>query len=161
MRLIEIGPELAQVPDGQVLRLIRGLQQPTEALKPLVVAVVHTTARMVARNGAPRPWRGYLGVTPEHGAVGTCGFKSAPADGEVELAYFTFPLFEGRGLGKQMAARLVEIARASQAVSTLVALTRPETSKSTSVLQALGFSNTGEAHDPSDGLVWRWEKAIG
>ncbi len=79
----------------------------------------------------------------------------------MELAYFAFPLFEGRGLGKQMAARLVEMAQASDAVSTLVGLTRPETSKSSSVLQALGFTNSGEAHDSSDGLIWRWEKAIG
>jgi RimJ/RimL family protein N-acetyltransferase len=49
-------------------------------------------------------WGSYLaydGETP----VGTCAFKTAPnAEGAVEIAYFTFPAFEGRGFATTMAA---------------------------------------------------------
>lgn len=43
-------------------------------------------------------------------AVGTCGFKSSPDQGRVEIAYFTFPDFEGRGLATAMAGELLAIA---------------------------------------------------
>src|SRR3712207_7923797 len=51
---------------------------------------------------------------------GTCGFKSRPRDGRVEIAYFTFPEHQRKGIGRQMAAALVEIAcHAPEAVEVL------------------------------------------
>jgi [ribosomal protein S5]-alanine N-acetyltransferase len=47
------------------------------------------------------PWLGYFAL--DGGVlIGTCGFKSQPVAGRVEIAYFTFPGFEGRGYARRM-----------------------------------------------------------
>lgn len=48
---------------------------------------------------------GYL-VLETDTIVGTCAFRSPPRSGEVEIAYFTFPEFEGRGFTTEMARHL-------------------------------------------------------
>jgi RimJ/RimL family protein N-acetyltransferase len=102
------------------------------------------------------PWGAYLVADLDtRDVVGTCAFKDAPnTDGEVEIAYHTYPGFEGRGYARAMAARLVEIAKAAKRV---VAHTLPQTGASTRVLERLGFARSGEVHDPHDGVIWRWE----
>jgi RimJ/RimL family protein N-acetyltransferase len=57
-----------------------------------------------------QPWSGYLALDRERDTiVGTCGFKAPPdSEGVVEIAYFTFPAFEGFGVASAMAAQLVE-----------------------------------------------------
>jgi RimJ/RimL family protein N-acetyltransferase len=47
--------------------------------------------------------RGYL-VLENDTIVGTYAFRSPPRNGEVEIAYFTFPEFEGRGFATEMAS---------------------------------------------------------
>jgi GNAT superfamily N-acetyltransferase len=91
--------------------------------------------------------------------VGTCGFKAPPDDdGVVEIAYFTFPDFEGRGCGSAMAIGLVERARRAVGVRRLRAHTLPERNASTRILEKAGFDFLGEVIDPEDGPVWRWER---
>ena len=92
--------------------------------------------------------------------VGTCAFKSAPdAVRCVEIAYMTFPAFESMGHATRMAALLVEIAVAGGAAAA-IAHTLPEENASTRVLRRNGFGFAGEAQDPEDGLVWRWERPL-
>ncbi|MGB9156079.1 MAG: GNAT family N-acetyltransferase, partial [Chthoniobacterales bacterium] len=43
--------------------------------------------------------------------VGTCAFRSPPRSGGVEIAYFTFPEFEGRGFATETARHLIQIAK--------------------------------------------------
>lgn len=102
------------------------------------------------------PWGAYLVADVDtREVVGTCAFKDAPnAEGEVEIAYHTYPGFEGRGYARAMAARLLDIARSAKRV---VAHTLPQQDASTRVLERLGFARTGELRDAEDGLVWRWE----
>jgi RimJ/RimL family protein N-acetyltransferase len=86
--------------------------------------------------------------------VGLVGFKAPPRDGEVEIAYFTFPRFEGLGFATSAIRHLVDHARV--AVKQVVAHTLPDESASTSALKRCGFAWAGEVLDPEDGLVWRW-----
>jgi RimJ/RimL family protein N-acetyltransferase len=89
--------------------------------------------------------------------VGTCAFTGPPtADGEVEIAYFTFPAFERQRCASAMAAALVDIAARSADVRAVVAHTLPESNASTAILTRLGFRCVGDAHDDDAGTVWRW-----
>jgi RimJ/RimL family protein N-acetyltransferase len=106
-------------------------------------------------------WFGYLVVEGEtRQLVGTCSLKGPPVDGTVEIACFTFPGFEGRGIGTEMARFLVERAGALPDVATVLAHTAAETSASTRILEKIGMHFAGEDRD--DGLpVWRWETKLG
>lgn len=106
--------------------------------------------------GFVRPWVGYLHL--RDGAwVGAGSFKSPPRAGAVELAYFTFPEHEGRGVGTATAAELLRLARAATPVPRITARTLREESASTRILAKLGFRLVGTVADPDDGPVWEWE----
>lgn len=104
-------------------------------------------------------WGGYFVVDEAtHEVVGSCAFKAPPTDdGSVEIAYFTYPGFEGRGYATAMASQLIALARTSSAVRQIIAHTLPETNASTRVLQRAGMTFVGEVMDPHDGRVWRWQ----
>lgn len=118
------------------------------------------TAALEERLPRPAPWGGYLSVDPELATVvGTCGFKTGPlTNGEIEIAYGTFPAFEGQGYATAAAAAMVDIARTSPLVTRVIAHTLPEPNASGRVLTRNGFRRHGEVMDPEDGLVWRWER---
>lgn len=127
----------------------------------LLHAVATQTLALFDRTGVrTQPWSGYLALDPARGSiVGTCGFKEPPdSDGVVEIAYFTFPGFEGLGVASAMAAGLIECARSAPGVRRLRAHTLPERNASTRILEKLGFRWLGEVIDPEDGRVWRWER---
>ncbi|MGI8897844.1 MAG: GNAT family N-acetyltransferase [Pyrinomonadaceae bacterium] len=76
---------------------------------PLATEVVEATTQLYRAVGYEPPWGGYLAF--ENGAcVGSCGFKSPPQTNRVEIAYFTFPGHEARGIATQMASELIRIA---------------------------------------------------
>lgn len=102
------------------------------------------------------PWIGYL-ATSDGEVVGTCAFKSPIAHGRVEIAYFTFPAFEGRGIATTMAQLLIDMAFGQAPGVTVVAQTAPEKNASTTILTKLGFTCVGSVHHPEDGLVWEWQ----
>ena len=113
------------------------------------------TAQLYARAGFEEPWIGYLAVADET-AVGACGYKAKPQDGRVEIAYFTFPEFEGRGYASAMAARLVAIAREHDSSVVVAAQTLPERNASHRVLEKLAFRHVDTIAHPEDGEVWEW-----
>jgi ribosomal-protein-alanine N-acetyltransferase len=125
----------------------------------LLQAVGQQTVTMLQRTGAAPPWTGYLAVDRAHQLIiGTCGFTAPPdPEGVVEIAYFTFPPFEGRGYASAMAAALVEVAEGFGEIRRVRAHTLPERNASTRILEKLGFERTGESVDPDAGSVWRWE----
>jgi RimJ/RimL family protein N-acetyltransferase len=91
--------------------------------------------------------------------VGTCSFKGRPVEGVVEIAYYTLPGYEGRGIATEMAKFLLDRAAAMAEVTTVIAHTMPEPNASTRVLEKIGMSFAGD--DTEDGEpVWRWEKPI-
>ena len=126
----------------------------------LIRAVAANSAAFLEARRIEDPWGSYLAIDPaSRRVVGTCSFKGPPdADGGVEIAYFTFPDNEGRGIGTAMARALVEIASRHESVSRLVAHTLPARNASVRILERLGFSHTADIVDPDDGPVWRWER---
>jgi len=114
------------------------------------------TAEFYARAGFEEPWIGYLALA-DKSAVGTCGYKGKPQHGRVEIAYFTFPEFEGRGYASAMAARLVAIAREHDSSVVVAAQTLPERNASHRVLEKLGFRHVDTIDHPEDGKVCEWQ----
>jgi RimJ/RimL family protein N-acetyltransferase len=113
---------------------------------------------MLARVPREPQFGGYLVVDKSDAVVGTCGFRTGPsAEGEIEIAYFTFPPYEGLGYATQMATELTRIALASSLVRCVVAHTLPERNASTRVLEKVGMRLFGPVEDPEDGTVWRWQ----
>jgi RimJ/RimL family protein N-acetyltransferase len=137
-------------------------QEDWPRLASVIQRVVGQTIPRTIISATPgEPWRGYFAVdVATRELVGSCAFKSSPTpEGNVEIAYFTYPPFEGRGYATAMARALVALALNSGAVRTIVAHTLPETNASTRVLQKTGMTFVGEVIDPDDGRVWRWELA--
>lgn len=121
----------------------------------IVDEVCFSTVEMYKASGYEEPWLGYLAVLGES-CVGTCAFKSAPEQGRVEIAYFTFPEFEGRGVATQMTQQLIEIALGVDRNLMIAAQTLPEIGPSTKVLEKHGFELIGLVGHEEDGEVWEW-----
>jgi RimJ/RimL family protein N-acetyltransferase len=115
---------------------------------------------LLQRTGATTPWTGYLAVElTQRIVIGTCAFTAPPnPEGVVEIAYFTFPPFEGRGYASAMAAGLMELVRGAVGIRKVRAHTLPEINASTRILEKLGFERVAETVDPDAGRVWRWER---
>jgi RimJ/RimL family protein N-acetyltransferase len=118
--------------------------------------VSRATAGLYVSGGFDEPWICYI-VLAESTPVGTCGFKSSPRDDRVEIAYFSFPGFEGRGFATAMAMELVAIARRHNPSVIVAAQTLPERNASHRVLEKLGFSHVATLEHPEDGTVWEWQ----
>ena len=125
----------------------------------LIAAMAQQTRQFHEKTGSRPPWVGYLAQEmADTKLVGACGFKGNPdAEGSVEIAYFTFPAYEGRGYATEMARRLVQLALETGSVQRVLAHTLPETNASGRVLGKIGMTKVGEVLDPEDGRVWRWE----
>ncbi len=129
----------------------------------LVRDVLDPNIALLEREPRAAPFGAYLAAdTATSAVVGTCAFVTGPVLGATEIAYFTFPAYERRGIAGAMACALVEIAREhvtrkDSTLRTLFAHTLPETNASTRVLTRLGFANRGEIVHPEDGTIWRWE----
>jgi len=102
-----------------------------------------------------KPWTGYFALSGGI-AIGVGGFKGAPANGRIEIAYGTAPQFEGRGVSSATCRFLTELALQAEPGLTVIARTLREENASTSILKKNGFEFSGEALDPEDGLVWEW-----
>lgn len=112
VRLVQIGP--------------RGLPiEATGALPEVAQQACRDTASLYQRAGFAPPWIGYL-VLLDREIAGTCAFKTPLREGKVEIAYFTFPQFEERGIGTTMARGLIGIARFAKTTMTVTAQTLTE-----------------------------------
>ena len=88
-----------------------GRVQPSGVTLPEVaMSAILSTAQMYERRGYVEPWVGYLAIEGRK-CVGICGFTSPPVGELAEIAYFTFPEFEKRGVATRMAQRLISIAQ--------------------------------------------------
>ena len=127
-----------------------------EPAREILVQTLH----LLTRDPQPEPWGSYFAVASGE-TVGLCAFKAAPdGEGAVEIAYMTFPAFEGRGHATAMAAALVQVAAAA-GLPLVIAHTLREENASNGALKRNGFAFAGDVMDPEDGLVWRWEKRLG
>jgi ribosomal-protein-alanine N-acetyltransferase len=108
-----------------------------------------------SRIGFHPPWVGYLALidgTP----VGMGAFKGAPTKNRVEIAYFTFPEYEGKGYGTKICKELISTAFGNDEQVEITARTLPEKNASTRILSKNGFALSSKVHDPEDGEVWEW-----
>jgi RimJ/RimL family protein N-acetyltransferase len=121
-----------------------------------LAAILKQTVDMYASTGFEKPWISYLAID-EDTPVGMCSFKSPPVDERVEIAYFTFPNQEGRGIATAMASRLVTMAREHSETLRIAAQTPPRRSASHRVLEKLGFQSVGAVEHPEDGTVLEWQ----
>lgn len=166
VRLLPIDSDLAQTlrMGSEHFRRRYGVAVAAETA-PILLGVVEQVLAMVpgvAREAADR-WGGYVAVD-ETGdlVVGSCAFTGPPtADGTVEIAYYTFGPYEGQGYAKSMARALISVAHSSPLVHHVIAHTLPERNPSTSVLRSVGMRFVGEAWDPDEGPVWRWQLESG
>jgi CubicO group peptidase (beta-lactamase class C family) len=115
-------------------------------------------ARMRASK-EPDPWANAFRVVrlDTDAVVGTCSFKGPPVEGVVEIAYGTNPEDEGNGYATEAARALVDFAASRPDVRLVRAQTLPGARASQRVLAKCGFRYVGEAIDPEDGLVSRFE----
>lgn len=135
--------------DGELIK-------PVPSMPPLAAEVVKATTQLYRTVGYELPWIGYLAL--ENGiCVGSGGFKSPPQNNRVEIAYFTFPGHEARGIATRMASELIRLALDKMPAVTVAAQTLPEGSASTSVLKKLRFRLVGSVEHPEDGLIWEWQ----
>ena len=130
-------------------------------LEDVARQVCRATVSLYRSDGFVPPWIGYL-ATHDRRLVGACAFKSAPRDdgpdaGKVEIGYFTFPQFEGRGIATEMVRELLRVVRAHASQLVVIARTAGEENASNAILRKFGFQFVGEYRDPEDGPMWRWE----
>ena len=122
----------------------------------IVLNVLEQTKQMYASTGFEEPWACYLAL--EDGkAVGTCGFKSPPQNGRVEIAYFSFPGCEGRGLASSMATFLVNLAKNHSNDVLLTAQTLAVRNASHRILEKLGFTHVEVMDCLENGPIWEWQ----
>lgn len=124
-------------------------------MPPAARDVLEGTAVLYEATGFHPPWIGYL-ADRDGDVVGACAYKSPPAQNRVEISYFTFPEYEGRGIGTEMARQLIRMAREAAPGVTVFAQTQPQESASTHLLSKLGFRFECELVHPDDGVVRQW-----
>jgi ribosomal-protein-alanine N-acetyltransferase len=105
--------------------------------------------------GYAEPWIGYF-AEADGVIVGSAGFKGAPVNGWVEIAYGTDEPFRRRGVATEMCGQLVSIALETEPTVIITAHTRPDNFASARVLEKNGFVCTGRVVDPEDGEVLQW-----
>jgi ribosomal-protein-alanine N-acetyltransferase len=138
---------------------------PAEGLRGFMVSE-HVSPDWLARLDKATeadPWtHGFALIHSESETViGTVSFTGPPdAEGVAEIAYGIVPAYEGHGFATEAAAALVAWARETGLVRKIRAHTLPERNASTHVLEKCAFRHIGELTDPTDGLIWRWEKNL-
>ena len=134
--------------DGRPIR-------PIGVVPDAIAASYAANASLYRRVGFVEPWVSYVAVD-EDCAVGGGAFVGPPRGNCVEIAYFTLTQLEGRGYATQTAAQLLRIARSYEPKIVVCALTLQQHNASTKILQHLGFTLFGNAHDSDAGDVWEW-----
>lgn len=99
------------------------------------------------------PWLGYFAKVGDD-YVGSCGFKSNPLNGRVEIAYETFEPFRQKGYATEMCRQLNKIATIEKIQ--VFALTTIENTTSERVLENNNFIKVLQRKDHDGTLVNEW-----
>lgn len=130
------------------------------AERETVNEVVQAALAMYQQHGYQSPWLAYLAYR-EQRCVGTCQFAGPPVEGDVEIAFHTFPGNEAKGVARSMVQELLRMTGTHARGIRYIALTLPEESASTAVLRKLGFTLLDEIEHPDEGKRWKWCKVHG
>ena len=125
------------------------------ASNPDCIEILEVYPSFYARVGFNPPWIGYF-ASLDHKLVGGGGFKGAPENDLVEIAYVTFTDYRGQGIGTQICRHLVMIALETDSNILITARTLPEDNASTRILKRNGFEFNRKVWDDEDGDVWEW-----
>lgn len=106
--------------------------------------------------GFKLPWIGYFFLLNKEG-VGIGGFKCAPKNNMVEIAYGVIPEREGQGFATKICKILTEMGIGEIEDLRITARTLMDDGASTKVLKRNGYQFAGVVLDPDDGEVWEWE----
>lgn len=118
--------------------------------------VILATINLYINNGFHKPWVGYL-VINSNVIVGAAGFNGKPEDNIVEISYFTFQTYEGKGFASLSCKELIKIAKHQDPSLIICAKTAPEENASTSILRKNGFVYRRVVQDHEIGDAWLWE----
>lgn len=113
------------------------------------------TAALYRKTGFMPPWIGYIAVY-DGAVVGGGAFVGPPQQNRVEIAYFTLPEHEGKGMASLSAGALVRLAREADPSIELFAKTLPNPNASSRILSRLGFNRIGLVEDDGIGEAWGW-----
>jgi RimJ/RimL family protein N-acetyltransferase len=108
------------------------------------------------RVGFNPPWICYY-VQIDDNLVAAAAFKGKPTNGKVEIAYGTFPQYQQKGIGTQIAKTLVELSLKTDPSVRITAQTLKEENYSVRILRNNNFKLIGTAMDEDEGEVWEWE----
>lgn len=123
---------------------------------PICQQSLEMTLNFYRSVGFSPPWIGYYAIK-ENQVVGCAGFKGRPIDNKVEIAYATFEMYQGQGVGTQICKLLVDLSLTEDRTVRILARTLPEKNFSTRILEKNSFKFIGNVNDPDDGDVWEWE----
>lgn len=129
---------------------------PIEQESDLIQEVREGTAQLFSKVAYVAPWIAYFALDEAGVVVGTCAFKGPPENKRVEIAYYTFPEHENRGISTAMAAELVKFARETDAGLVIAAQTLPRRNASHRILEKIGFKHVLTLDHPDDGTVYEW-----
>ena len=106
--------------------------------------------------GFTPPWVAYL-IIQDDVVVGTGSFTSKLVNQSVEIAYWTFPAYEGEGIASFACRSLMDIAFKADPDVRITAKTAPEKNASTRILEKHGFNYQSVVQDHEIGDAWLWE----
>ena len=114
----------------------------------------------IATEGDPFAFAFGITLRGQDSDIGSCSFKGPPVEGVAEIAYRIEPDLCGQGLATEAARALYDYAASRGDIRLVCAHTLPDGAASQKVLTKCGFEYVGERHDPEDGRVWRFERAV-
>ena len=123
---------------------------------PLCDETLRMTVDFYGRTGFVPPWICYY-AKMDGVLVGSAGYKGAPVNGSIEIAYGTFEPYRKQGVGTAICRELVALALHTDPSVRITARTLPEKNFSTRILEKNNFKFIGTVIDPEDGEVWEWE----
>jgi len=118
--------------------------------------VISATSDLYKNKGFYKPWVGYL-VLNSDVIVGAAGFNGRPENNIVEISYYTFKEYEGKGYATLACKELIKIANYQNPSFVICAKTAPEENASTRILRKNGFVYQKVVQDHEIGDAWLWE----
>jgi len=90
--------------------------------------------------GFTTPWICYY-ASMNGQLVGAAAFKGKPVNGQIEIAYGTFPAFQQQGIGTAICRELVRVAQETDPSVRITARTLPEANYSTRILRKMALNS--------------------
>jgi ribosomal-protein-alanine N-acetyltransferase len=117
---------------------------------------LYTCIDFYKRVGFNPPWICYY-IQLNGVLVAAAAFKGKPINNKVEIAYGTFPQHQKKGIGTQIANKLVQLSLKTAPSVRITAQTLKEENYSVRILRNNNFKLIGTAMDEDEGEVWEWE----